>query len=80
MNILLSSKYSEAAIQLKKICEMHENEEDRAEKAEKREQKLKEAVEIAIRDGGKYENPYESLIYLQSVLASLYPSNEKGIN
>ena len=45
--------------------------------AEEREQKLKEAMEIAIRDGGKYENPYESLVYLQSFLSSLYPLDKE---
>jgi hypothetical protein len=47
--------------------------EERADIAEAREQRLKEAIELAIRDGGKYENPYESLITLQSFLSTLYP-------
>lgn len=55
------------------VCDAAQEYKDSLELAEDREQRLKEAMELAIRDGNKYENPYESLITLQSVLSTLYP-------
>ncbi|MEC0170846.1 hypothetical protein [Paenibacillus graminis] len=52
----------------------------RADAAEAREQRLKEAIELAIKDGNKYENPYESLITLQSILRTLYPDTPAPIS
>ncbi|WP_211750100.1 hypothetical protein [Paenibacillus sp. Marseille-Q4541] len=59
--------------QVRAFNEILKAERERADRAEHNEQKLKEAIGAAIRDGGKWENTYQSLIDLQEVIDFHYP-------